>query len=139
MGKSELFHPLLKPIVTVAGAFPVRRGEGDRQAIETAIRVVQQGDVLAMFPEGTRRKKGLRKKFQPRPHTGTARIALGARVPLVPAAIAGTERLLRLRPIHVAYGPPIPLDDLRELPETEAAQLATQRLMAEIDKLRAKL
>jgi 1-acyl-sn-glycerol-3-phosphate acyltransferase len=139
MGKAELFNPLLTPIIRAGGAFPVRRGEGDQQAIETAIRVVREGDVLAMFPEGTRRKKGLRKKFQPRPHTGTARIALGADVPLVPAAISGTERLLRLAPVRVAYGAPIPLDDLRGLPEKEAAHLATARLMAEIEKLRATL
>ena len=59
-----------------------------------------------MFPEGTRRKKGLVKKYQPRAHTGAARIALGAGAPLIPAAIKGTDNLLGLGPIRVAYGPP---------------------------------
>jgi 1-acyl-sn-glycerol-3-phosphate acyltransferase len=139
MGKSELFNPLLKPIIIAGGAFPVRRGEGDRQAIETAVRLVRAGDVLAMFPEGTRRKKGLRKKHEARPHTGTARIALAADVPLVPAAISGTDRLARLAPLRVAYGRPIPLDDLRGRPEAEAARVATERLMAEIQRLEATL
>jgi 1-acyl-sn-glycerol-3-phosphate acyltransferase len=139
MAKSELFNPLLKPIIVAGGAFPVRRGEGDRQAIETAVLVVRAGDVLAMFPEGTRRKKGLRKKHEARPHTGTARIALAADVPLVPAAISGTDRLARLGPLRVAYGRPIPLDDLRGRPEAEAARVATERLMAEIKRLEATL
>jgi 1-acyl-sn-glycerol-3-phosphate acyltransferase len=139
MGKSELFNPLLKPIITAAGAFPVRRGEGDRRAIETAIRVVREGDVLAMFPEGTRRKKGLVKRHEARPHSGSARIALAAGVPLVPAAISGTDRLLRLGPLRVAYGSPIPVDDLGDRSDKEAAQIATERLMAEIERLRETL
>ena len=60
-----------------------------------------------MFPEGTRRKKGIVKKYQPRAHTGAARIALCAGVPLIPAAIKGTDNLLRLGPIRVAYGEPV--------------------------------
>ena len=65
-----------------------------------------------MFPEGTRQVKGLRKKFEHRPRTGSARIALTARVPLVPAAIKGTDRLARLAELKVAFGEPIPVDDL---------------------------
>lgn len=139
MGKSELFNPFVGPIVSLGGAFPVHRGAGDRAAIETAVRVVRQGDVLAMFPEGTRRAKGLRKKFQPRAHTGTARIALAAGVPLVPAAVAGTDRLSRLGPIRVAYGPPLQLDDLAGQEPRGAARVATDRLMSAIYELEARL
>jgi len=63
-----------------------------------------------MFPEGTRRSKGLRKKFSARPRGGSARIALAAGVPLVPAAIKGTDRLLSLSQLKVAYGKPIPVE-----------------------------
>ncbi len=139
MAKSELYNLLLKPILNAGGAFPVRRGEGDVEAIETATRLVREGEIVVMFPEGTRRKKGLRKKFEPRPHTGAARIALSAGVPLVPAAIAGTDRLSRLARLKVAYGPPIPLDDLRGREPKEAAQVATERLMEAIERLRASL
>jgi 1-acyl-sn-glycerol-3-phosphate acyltransferase len=139
MGKVELFKPVLGTLLRAGGAFPVRRGEGDVQAIQTAIRVCRDGDVLVMFPEGTRRQKGLRKRFQPRPHTGAARIALAAGVPLIPAAVAGTERLARLSPIRVVYGDPIPLDDLETMSRRDAAEVATRRLMAEIARLEGTL
>jgi len=85
-----------------------------------------------MFPEGTRRSKGLRKKHVARAHTGAARIALAAGVPLVPAAISGTDQLLRLAKLRVAYGAPVDIDDLRKKPPGEVAQEATDRLMAAI-------
>src|SRR5215210_7463209 len=113
MGKSELFWTPRKQLVTAVGAFPVHRGERDMAAIETAARLCRDGHVVVMFPEGTRRKKGLRKKYEARWHTGAARIALEAGVPLVPAGIAGTDRLARLAPVRVVYGAPLDLDDLR--------------------------
>jgi 1-acyl-sn-glycerol-3-phosphate acyltransferase len=132
MAKSELYWFPLTLILNGAGAFPVRRGQADVEAIETAVRLAQEGNVVAMFPEGTRRRKGLVKRFQPRPRTGAARIALEAGVPLVPAAIKGTDRLLLLGPLRVAYGPPVDIDGLD-------AQQATERLMAAIEELEASL
>jgi 1-acyl-sn-glycerol-3-phosphate acyltransferase len=60
-------------------------------------------------------------------------------VPLVPAAIAGTDRLSRLGPLRVRYGKPIPLDDLKGKDPSLAAREATDRLMAEIDRLEVDL
>jgi len=139
MAKSELFWPPLGWVVRAGGGFPVRRGERDEQAIETAIRLCRAGHVVVMFPEGTRRQKGLRKKYEARAHTGAARIALEAAVPLLPAGISGTDRLARLARLEVAYGPPVALDDLRERDPREAAGEATDRLMAAIDELEASL
>jgi 1-acyl-sn-glycerol-3-phosphate acyltransferase len=139
MAKSELFNPILKPILLGGGAFPVRRGEADAEAIRSAVELVQSGRVVVMFPEGTRRKKGLRKRHGARPHSGAARIALAANAPLVPAAIKGTDRLTRLGPLRVAYGSPIPLDDLRGDEIAPAARDATERLMAAIAELEASL
>jgi 1-acyl-sn-glycerol-3-phosphate acyltransferase len=139
MAKSELFNPILKPILLGGGAFPVRRGEADLEAIRRAVKLVRDGEIVVMFPEGTRRRKGLRKKHEARAHTGAARIALSADAPLVPAAINGTDRLSRLGPLRVAYGPPIPLDDLRGQEISPAAREATERLMAEIRELEASL
>jgi 1-acyl-sn-glycerol-3-phosphate acyltransferase len=139
MGKSELFWFPLSLIVSGAGAFKVHRGRADREAIETAVQLARDGNVIAMFPEGTRRKKGLRKKYEAGAHTGAARIALEAGVPLVPAAISGTDRLARLGKVRVRYGPPVPMDDLRGLEEHEAAGLATDRLMAAIETMEAEL
>jgi 1-acyl-sn-glycerol-3-phosphate acyltransferase len=128
MAKSELFWFPLGAIVTAGGAFPVRRGQRDEEAIERAVSLAREGHAVVMFPEGTRRRKGLWKKHEARWHTGAARIALEAGVPLVPAGITGTDRLRRLGPLRVAYGPPIRLDDLADLPETERARVATERL-----------
>jgi 1-acyl-sn-glycerol-3-phosphate acyltransferase len=139
MAKSELFNPILKPILLGGGAFPVRRGEADLEAIRRAVELVRDGEIVVMFPEGTRRRKGLRKKHEARAHTGAARIALSADAPLVPAAINGTDRLSRLGPLRVAYGPPIPLDDLRGQEISPSAREATERLMAEIRELEASL
>jgi 1-acyl-sn-glycerol-3-phosphate acyltransferase len=135
MGKSELFFTPLRQFLVACGAFPVRRGERDLEAIETAIELCRAGHIVVMFPEGTRRKKGLRKTRVPRAHTGAARIALGAGVPLIPAGILGTDRLARLGPLRVRYGPPVPLDDLAA--DEDAPRVATDRLMEAIRELEA--
>ena len=139
MAKAELFNPVLAPFLRAGGAFKVRRGEGDVEAMRTAVELVREGEIVVMFPEGTRQTKGLVKRHAARPHTGAARIALTAKAPLVPAAIGGTGRLLRLGPLRVAYGPPIDLSDLDGQDIKTAAKLATERLMATIDELKATL
>src|SRR5215212_7774736 len=131
MGKSELFWWPLGSFIEAAGAFKVKRGQGDAEAIAKAVELVKAGEVVVMFPEGTRRKKGLVKKHHARAHTGAARIAREAVVPLVPAAISGTDRLARLAKLRVVYGPP--LEQTNDVNET------TERLMAEIERLRASL
>jgi len=139
MAKSELYWFPLSLVLNGAGAFPVRRGQADVEAIDTAVGLAREGHVIAMFPEGTRRRKGLVKRFEARPRTGAARIALEAGVPLVPAAVRGTDRLLRLGPLRVVYGPPVDIDDLRGGDVREVAQEATERLMARIGELEDSL
>jgi 1-acyl-sn-glycerol-3-phosphate acyltransferase len=139
MAKSELFNPVLAPLLRASGAFKVRRGEGDVDAMRTAVELVRSGEIVVMFPQGTRQRKGLRKKHEPRPHSGAARIALTAGAPLVPAAIAGTDRLSRLGPLRVAYGRPLDLSDLEGLDPKRASQTATTRLMEAIEALKATL
>jgi 1-acyl-sn-glycerol-3-phosphate acyltransferase len=139
MAKSELFWPPLGWLIAGCGAFKVRRGEGDLQAMTTAEELVRSGQVVVMFPEGTRRTKGLRKKHEARAHTGAARIALAADAPLVPAAITGTDQLARFRKIRVVFGPALDIDDLRGRPMKEVAQEATDRLMRVITELEESL
>jgi 1-acyl-sn-glycerol-3-phosphate acyltransferase len=127
MAKSELYWWPLRFVLDAGGAFPVQRGGGDVQAIEKAVALVRAGEVVVMFPEGTRQRKGLRKKWEARPHTGAARIAHEAGAPLVPAAIKGADRLARLAPLRVAYGPP--------LEASADSQETTERLMGEIRRL----
>jgi len=137
MAKKELFWPPLGWIVRAGGGFRVDRGKRDQQAIDTAVALCRDGHAVVMFPEGTRRSKGLRKRHEARWHTGAARIALEAGVPLVPAGISGTERIGRLGPLRVAYGPPIETTDLDALEVAEAAQVATDRLREAITGLEA--
>jgi 1-acyl-sn-glycerol-3-phosphate acyltransferase len=139
MAKSELYWWPLRYLINGVGAFPVRRGQHDVAAIETAVRLAREGYPVVMFPEGTRRRKGLVKRFEARPRSGAARIALEAGVPLVPAAVKGTDQLLRLGRLRVAYGAPIDVEDLRDKEVAEAAQVATERLMARILELEESL
>ena len=131
MAKSELYWFPLRYLLRACGAFAVRRGEGDTEAIEKAVELAKGGEIVVMFPEGTRRRKGLRKKYEARAHTGAARIARDAGVPLVPAAIRGTDRLSRLGPFRVVYGAPVEVGD--------DTQETTERLMAAIESLEATL
>ncbi|MGZ4297049.1 MAG: lysophospholipid acyltransferase family protein [Solirubrobacteraceae bacterium] len=92
MAKSELFRGALGWLFLRLGAFPVRRGEADAQAIETARAILSAGGVVVVFPEGTRIEApdalGL-------PHHGAGRLALETGAPIVPAAISGTSHLWR--------------------------------------------
>ena len=140
MAKAELYWWPATYVLNAAGAFPVHRERADVEAVQTAVRLAREGNVVVMFPEGTRRKKGLVKKHQARARSGAARIALDAGVPLVPAAVAGTDRLLALGPLRIAYGAPIEMDDLVGTGDLRrASQEATERLMARITELEASL
>ena len=135
MAKSELFWFPLNLVIRAGGGFRVRRGEQDENAIATAVGLARDGHAVVMFPEGTRRRKGLRKKHEARFRTGAARIALEAGVPLIPAGIAGTDRLARLGPLRVAYGPAIDVADLAGAPVGQAAHVATERLEKAVAEL----
>jgi 1-acyl-sn-glycerol-3-phosphate acyltransferase len=134
MAKAELYNPLFKLFFDAVGAFPVRRGEPDVSSFRTAVRLARDGGAVVMFPEGTRRTKGFRKRRRPQPHPGAARIAMAAGVPLVPAFISGTDRLRRLGPLRVRFGPPIDLEIARAA-RREGAREATAELMQRIDEL----
>ena len=139
MAKSELFWFPLGALISACGAFKVHRGRADLEAIQTAVELARSGHVIAMFPEGTRRRKGLRKRRAAQAHTGAARIALAADVPLVPAGIKGTDGLRSLQAWRVRYGPPIDVADLAGLPAPEAARAATDRVMEAIAELESSL
>lgn len=130
MGKTQLFvRPLLGPVVRSLGAFPAGGG------VETAARLVRDGQVVAIFPEGARRRAD--RVHQPR--TGAARTALASGAPLVPTAIGGTDRWRRLGRWYLAFGDPVPLDDLRDLPVDDAAREATRRLWDAVTTLEQSL
>jgi len=88
MGKSELFkNPLLGRLCVQLGAFPVQRGKGDDGAIKVAKGLLAQGQLVALFPEGTRVRQGIGE-----PKKGAARLAIEMGVDTIPMSIVGTER-----------------------------------------------
>ncbi|MBI2955358.1 MAG: 1-acyl-sn-glycerol-3-phosphate acyltransferase [Chloroflexi bacterium] len=92
MAKDELFRmPFVSWVVKGYGAFPVRRGERDRQALRVALEILKSGGVLGMFPEGTRSKNARLRAG----HPGAAILALQAHAPILPVGIAGTQNVLR--------------------------------------------
>jgi len=139
MGKAELWKPVLGPLLTALGGFPVHRGRVDTGAIEAAVAAARAGHAVLVFPEGTRRMKGLHKTREPKPHEGPALIALLAGVPVVPAAIRGTEALTRLRRWRITYGEPIDTTMFAALPRREARRELTRVLWERISELEASL
>lgn len=102
MAKWELFKiPLLGSAIRILGAFPVRRDKSDRNAIRTAIRLLQEGRVVGVFPEGTRSHTGDLLK----PHLGAAMLASRAGVPILPVAVSGTRGVFGK--VRVYVGQPI--------------------------------
>ena len=90
MAKAELFRvPVLGPLITFGGAFPIERGQADRRAIRRAEATLSQGIALGIFPEGTRSVTGAMTK----PLAGAALIALRSGAPVLPVAVTGTEYL----------------------------------------------
>ncbi len=90
MAKTELFSGPLGWLLPRLGAFPVRRGEADAEAIETARLILEQGGLLVVFPEGTRVEEP---DALGSPHHGAGRLALQTGVPVIPTAISGTAHL----------------------------------------------
>jgi 1-acyl-sn-glycerol-3-phosphate acyltransferase len=114
MAKRELFSvPLLGKIIRRTHAFPVSRDRPDREALKRAYQLLAAGELLVMFPEGTRSLDG---RLQA-PEAGFAMIAAKARVPVIPIALIGANRVLpkgsifaRPGKIKVRIGAPICYD-----------------------------
>ncbi len=140
MAKAEIFnfHPWLSALVRGAGAFPVRRGERDSDAIEQAVKMIQAGYVVGMFPEGTRSRTGALQRGR----TGVARIALQANALVVPVVVINTEPVLRdvfklrRRPlVTVRFGKPLLPVVAEGGEESDAAQQLTTRIMLAMTEL----
>lgn len=112
MGKAELFRvPVSGQVLRWIGGFPVRRGEGDREALRLAGELLAAGQVLVMFPEGHRSDD----HALIRGHSGVALIAMRSGVPIIPIGITGTEHVGPLRfafwapRVNITYGEPFML------------------------------
>jgi 1-acyl-sn-glycerol-3-phosphate acyltransferase len=134
MGKSELFEGRRGRLLIRLGAFPVRRGQSDEDALETARVVLEQGGLLALFPEGTRVRDP---DELGNPRRGAGRLALESGAPLIPAAISGTDHLFlgpvpKPKRVQVAFSEPIPVSELASTPES-AGELVEGTLWPEVE------
>jgi 1-acyl-sn-glycerol-3-phosphate acyltransferase len=131
MAKEEYFkNPKMRWIVRFLGSFPVKRGEGDRQALRTGEEQLKKGNILVIFPEGTRS----RKHIMAQAHAGMGMIALRTGVPVVPVAIWGSEYALKKfgAPITIAYGQPLVLKPKGKKITREDIDEATETVMRKI-------
>ncbi|HEX2428555.1 MAG TPA: lysophospholipid acyltransferase family protein [Gaiellaceae bacterium] len=111
MAKVEAHRvPGLGELMRSFGAFSVRRGESDREAVRTMRQIVRDGHALGLFVEGTRQRSGVPGPVQP----GAAMVAINEEVPVVCAAIYGSYawRLGSFRPVSVAWSMPMSFDGL---------------------------
>ena len=139
MAKAELFAiPLLGAVIRACGAYPVRRGASDREAIRTATAKLEEGWATGVFLDGTRQANG--RVNNPLP--GAALLAARSGAPLLPVAIVNSHRALgsgriwpRLVPLQLRVGSPIPPPASRRRPDLDATTaLLQERINALLDQ-----
>lgn len=141
MGKDSIFkYSILNPFFVALGAFPVHRGAADREALRTSIAVLESGQPLVMFPEGTRQFGPVVQPF----FDGTAYVAAKTGAPIVPVGIGGSEKAMPkgskfIRPAKLAIvvGPPIDAPETTEggRASRRAVKTLTDRLRGEVQKV----
>jgi 1-acyl-sn-glycerol-3-phosphate acyltransferase len=128
MAKAELFNvPVLKFILPRVNAFPIRRGMSDKQALRKGLSLLKEGEVLGLFPEGTRSKTGQIGKGL----AGAGFFALKSDAIIIPCAVMGSYKWFQT--IRIVYGEPIDFSEYRE--RKASAQEATDLIMEHIQLL----
>lgn len=128
MAKAELFEKSgIKKLLTTLNAFPVKRGMSDREALRTGLRLLKEGKVVGLFPEGTRNQSGELGKGL----AGAGFFALRSEAYVVPCAIIGPYR--PFKKLRIVFGKPIDFSKLRQ--EKSSADEATKLIMNEIQNL----
>lgn len=134
MAKKELYkNPIVGFILKNLGAFPVDRGSGDQSALERAQEVIENGNVLGIFPEGHRSKDGKLLKFK----SGAVLIASKTDCEVVPVGIKKGKRNIIRKTMYVIYGKPISNERLHisEAMERSELKAASELLRNEISAL----
>lgn len=134
MAKEELFaNKIFAAAITNLGAFPVKRGTADRNAIKRALALLKDGQCLGVFPEGTRSRTGELGKAE----AGVALIAAMSKAPVVPAAIINTNKMFSSEKffprLTVVYGRPMKFEGSTK--DKAALEKFSQSIMDEIAKL----
>lgn len=121
MAKEELFRiPLFGPLIRTLGAFPVRRGGISKESVRLTLRILGEGEVLLIFPEGSRRASdGAGKR-------GAATFALKANATVIPIAIVGSYKFRGK--LKVVYGQPMNFVSDERLTTEEATKQIMQRI-----------
>ena len=141
MAKAELFRvPLFSGLIRRLNARPVRREGADAGALRTALRILQEGGVLLMFPEGTRGPEGVLREPKP----GAAMLAVMSGAPVVPVFIEGSGRawprgqsLPRLAKVRVTFGAPLKFERRDAEGRKTDYGMVSRRMMAAIERLRS--
>ncbi len=129
VAKQELFaNPVAAWLLNALGAFPVARGSSDEEMITTALAILQRGDIVLIFAEGTRVRPGA----LGRPRRGIGRLALESGAPVVPVAVIGTEAIRRgwrIRPhkVRLRAGRPLRFPQVKN-PSPALAGAVTERI-----------
>ncbi len=140
MAKKELFNnPTVGRLLDKLGAFPVARGKSDRKAVEKALNVLGDGQMMLIFPEGTRSKTGETGIFK----SGTAMFAQRSKSVVVPSAIYAPYGIGFLKPTYVVYGKPITTEELGEFTGEKnslknASELIRERVLELIQEQKEK-
>ena len=131
MAKAELFeNKICGAFFRGVKAFPVKRGKGDISAVKTSVSLLRQGQSLCMFPEGTRNKGDKPIRFK----TGAVRIAITAKVPILPVAIVSDFKFRGK--VKIIYGEPIYFDECYEKTLTkEDFQRETDRVQKAVEEM----
>lgn len=134
MAKQELFNIFgFSWLIRQLGAFPVKRGGVSKESIKTALTLLRNGHVIGIFPEGRRVKDAEANMIGKK---GAATFALRSDAAVIPVAIIGTYKLFRK--LRVVYGPPVDLTEFKENGGPDAAERATERIMASIAELKKR-
>jgi len=134
VAKVELFEKRWQGFLLCrVGAFPIRRGEADELAIETAEKVLARGGSICIFPEGTRIRKGSLGKAK----RGVGRLALRSGAPVLPVAVSGTENVrrgwrIRPRKVDIRVGRPMAFPQ-SESPSPALAASVTDRIWPNVE------
>jgi 1-acyl-sn-glycerol-3-phosphate acyltransferase len=141
VAKKELFdNPVVGWVSTRVWAFPINRASADREAIQRATDLLQRGEPIGMFPEGTRQAPGAAASIEPaEAHSGVSFIAMRAGVPVVPVGIDGTDRALprgaklpRFPRVTFSFGRPVSGQDFPEGGRKEKTAAMTAEIMRRI-------
>ncbi len=135
MSKKELFkNKLLALILRMLGSFPVLRGKANPTTFKTAFKLLDEGHVIGIFPEGTRVRPN---KPAPKIRDGAAFIALKKNVDVLPVSITGKVKLFSK--ITVVFGKPIRLGNGSDIElDSEMLAKSSKRIMDEIYKLQGE-